>query len=211
MCGGPDVPPPSEAERFQAERAARRLQEWETDGYKDLEKQGIERAQDDYSGMMKSRATADLNSALAEGDTQAALSVGQGNFADVTADYGRSYTSGITQAHSDAVMDAMTQKDTRSMGMAKVGQDVSLTLDHAATSAASRSLELQKQAMRSKMIRDRGRTQALLNVAQGAVARHMGPKSDPNSVGNSTGSGTPGGSYAPGGLSVGAYNNYLVN
>lgn len=197
MCGGgPEEQKPSEAEKFQAQVAAKRMEEWETDGYKQLELDGITRAKDDLAGLMQRRATADLNSAISDSSADLGLMAGQGTLAEGQADLDRSYASGLTRAHMEAKTDAEKMKDSKMLGMAKVGQNVALVSDRSASAAASRGVEKQKQELRNKQIRDRARTQALLSVVEGGAAKYL-TKSNPNNVGNSTGSGTPGNTSAP--------------
>ena len=174
LFGKPKPPPPSKAERFQAERSVRRLEEWEDDGYKALEQEGIQRSQDDIGGFLRGRASADVNAASAQGEKMTGMLAGQGSMASAAGEQTRTTLGALLKAKGLATVSAEEMKDKRKIGMAKVGQDVALTTDNVLANASQRGVQSAMQDMKNQQIRNIGRTNALLSVAQGAAMRDWG-------------------------------------
>lgn len=173
MCGGPEAPPPSKAEQFQAQRALRRLDEWEQDGYKQLEEDGLKRSNDDFGRVLANKANADANAMQAENEKMAGMFAGQGNMSSVQGDADRSFRHTLTQAKTNAAMDGEQIRDQRRVGMAKVGNNVSLTLDNAFNNAAQRGFSKAQADMQATTMRNRARTQALVDVAGAGALKYM--------------------------------------
>lgn len=195
LCSKPKPPPPSEAERYQADRAVRRLEEWENDGYKDLENEGIQRSKADYSNYLRGKANADLNAAQGSNEQMLGMTAGQGDMALQTGSVNRGFRRSLSGALTDAHVNAQKIKDSRRLGMAKVGQDVALQTDSALASAARRGFSKSMADLQAQTIRNQARTQALVNVASGATYGLMERKGGKSDTQLANQEGSPSGNY----------------
>lgn len=176
MGGGGDKQKPSRMEKIQAQRARARMKEWEDDGYKELETQGIARAKRDYTAAIGGMTSADLNQAAVESDRGLGMEVGQGTLGVRTAQQAGALQQSQSAGLNSAMATGQDIQNQARLGMAKVGQDVSLQTDNMFASAAQRGASQAQQAVANDNLRSRARTNALV---QGVTAGVIGAKENP--------------------------------
>lgn len=174
----------SKAEKERTQNALNRIKEWEKDGYRALEAEGLERARVDHTNRLQKSANADVQQAVANEQKNLGVAVGQGNYGFDQYDFS-SQTGGVAnEAIIEATKSAEGLKDTARLNMAKVGQDVAITSDNALSSAARRGASKARAKLEGSTLRNRARTSALVSVATGAMTgaalRNPKPKTDMN-------------------------------
>tara|TARA_Y100001938_G_scaffold145613_1_gene222644 strand:+ start:251 stop:886 length:636 start_codon:yes stop_codon:yes gene_type:complete len=179
----------SQAEKFQAQRSLNRLNEWKSDGFRDLETRMIDNARIDQTASIERRGKASLEGALYGGRKDLAYTVGQGTYGR---NLGEALAVGET-AETDNRVNALTEadqlQDTNRIQMAKVGQDVALTLDSAYGNAANRGAAKEATRVNNNLLRSRARTQAIVDTISGAATGAMlrAPAATPKVVDTSGG------------------------
>lgn len=192
MCKAPKVPGPSEAESYQAQIALNRVNEYETDGFSGLENDAISISKNDLSGVLKGRASADLNGAQAATEKTLGLYAGQGSAPSEQTEQTKAFTPSLSSALQKAGATAASIKDKNLLDMAGVGQDVSANVQSNVAQTARRGVEEARTKMNNDTLRSRARTQALVDAASGVVSgAMMGGKSSSPSLNSTPQTGKP--------------------
>jgi hypothetical protein len=154
----------SSEEKDMAVQAASRWNERIDDGYLDLEKQAIADAGLDHTNLIGGRSSADL--AISE---RAGLRgvVGSGGSNRDVAEFGNTIAGASTTQDVDSASQAQSMRDTKRLGVSKLGSDIALTssggLRNAAANASSRSMN----KVDNQILKSNAKTNAVLSAASG--------------------------------------------
>lgn len=165
LCGGAPKQKESAAEREHALQAAKKMHEWKTDGYRELETSAIADAKTDVSGKFKARANADAEQAAAGVPTT-------GNVRTL-----RDVVAGVTSAKRNVLQDAEGQAEGYQTGkkvaMAKVGQDVADVSNTTLSGAARRGGMKAATEVQNELTKSLALGNAIGSVVSGATAGYM--------------------------------------
>ena len=169
MAGGSKTPKQkiSAKERMQAKQATAKWNERIDDGYIQLEKDGIREASADHSGVIGGRASADVAIAERAGLRQA-VRAGASN-RDVTS-FGNTIAGAETTRRVDTDNQALSMKDSRRLGMAKVGQDVAQTSSSGLREAAQLGSLRAQTEVENRILKDNAKFGAMMDIAGGAAS-----------------------------------------
>lgn len=177
----------SQAEKQRAQNALNRIKEWENDGFKELELEGLQRAKMDHTERLRRTTNADVQQQASEASKDLGVTVGQGNFVYEQDQFNTDVNTTLGKANTESIKTAETLKDNARLDMAKVGQDVAMSTDAAFSSAAQRGAAKARNKLENKTLRSRARTQALASVVAGAgmgySMKNSGPKTTNQNAG----------------------------
>lgn len=166
MCGSAPKQEKSQAEVEQMKRAQARLQEWETDGYKQLELDQIAQGNVDMTSAIAGTSNADLEQSASALSQSGADSVGLGNAINAI-------NSAKTKTRVDAADASQGLQTQNKMNAVKVGQDVAATVDFGLASAAQRGSLKARTDLQNKLLLSQAKGQMIGSIAQGAAAGYM--------------------------------------
>lgn len=174
MSGGkPAKVKESKAELEQAQRAQARLEEWRSDGFKDLETDAIRDARVDLTEALERRGNADAVQSIAPDDAGRQIALSQGNMGKQIFSENLGLDSAIREVDRNSRIEAQNLKDQKMIGMAKVGQNVAASVDNAFTNAASRGASRAQTRAASQAAMRNERLNRIVQVGGAAVQGYI--------------------------------------
>ena len=155
----------SKQERIQSQRAAEKWNERIDDGYLELEMEAVADSELDHSGRIAGQASGDV--ALAEADALSSEMSAGGPTARGLSDLGNTINAAVTTADVDAKSEAQKLKDTKMLGVSKLGSDVSLNTSNALKTSAGLGASRAVNKLQNETLVNNSKASALMTAAEG--------------------------------------------
>ncbi|MGH1374440.1 MAG: hypothetical protein ACRBBW_20555 [Cellvibrionaceae bacterium] len=161
----------SEQEKLQSQQAAKQWNERIDDGYIQLEQDAIADAQLDHSGQISGQASGDVAVAEAEG-LRSQIRAGGPNSRGLSS-IGDAVNTAVTTADVDSKSSAQTLKDTKMVGISKLGTDVALGASGALKTSAGLGASRALTEVNNKILVNNSKTAAMMTAAEGLGTGYM--------------------------------------